>query len=73
MLAIHLVLESCLADIREQDVQHKIDNKNVVSELQVGSRNKELHEAVALHQLYHHFGVCLQAEWIPREFNDKAD
>ena len=46
----------------------------MVSILQVGSRNSELHdEAVALYQLCHQFVVRLQAEWIPREFNDEAD
>ena len=52
------MLESFLADFREKDVKYRTINKNVVSELQVGSPNKELHnEAVALHQLYQQFGV----------------
>ena len=72
--ATHLVLKSFLADIRGKDVRHRTDNRNVVSILQVGSRNKELHnEAVALYQLCHQFGVRLQTEWIPRELNDEAD
>ncbi len=72
--ATHLVLESFLPNIQGKDVRHRTDNQNVVSILQVGSRNSELHEeAVALYQLCHQFGVRLQAEWIPREFNDEAD
>lgn len=72
--ATHLVLESFLPNIQGKEVRHRTDNQNVVSILQVGSRNSELHEeAVALYQLCYQFGVRLQAEWIPRELNDEAD
>ncbi len=52
--ATHLVLQSFLPNIQGKDVRHRTDNQNVVSILQVGSRNSELHEeAVALYQLCH--------------------
>lgn len=72
--ATRLVLDSLLDDIRGKVVRHRTDNQNVETILSVGSRNKDLHdEAVALYQLCHQFGVCLQIEWIPREFNEEAD
>jgi hypothetical protein len=65
--ATHLLLASFLPEIQGKDVRHRTDNKNVESILQIGSRNRELHdEAVALYKLCHQFGVRLQAEWIAR-------
>jgi hypothetical protein len=72
--ATHLLLASYFPEIQGKDVRHWTDNKNVESILQIGSRNRELHdEPEALYHLCHQFGVRLQAEWIPREFNSDAD
>ena len=72
--ATRFVLESLVNDIQGKVVRHRTDNKNVETILHVGSRNRDLHdEAVTLYQLCHRFGVSLQVEWIPREFNDEAD
>ena len=72
--AVNRTLGSVIGYLNDKVVRVYTDNKNVPHILRVGSRKRILHEKVmSVHKLCLQNSVKMNAVWILRESNDKAD
>ena len=72
--AVRLVLESLVSKLQNERVHWFTDNQNVARILAVGSKKPSLQtEVLAIFATAMSNQVRIEAEWIPRDLNQKAD
>ena len=72
--AARFVIESFVEVLGPCRLLHRTDNQAAAATIDHGSRHPHLHrEAVLIFQLCQSRGIQLQAQWIPREENVRAD
>jgi len=72
--AVNRMLKTSTDIIKGKCVKVFSDNKNVSHILNVGSRKKKLQQiAMSVHNTCKEHSVSMLTQWIPREYNTKAD
>lgn len=72
--AIELSLQSFCQCFRGRAVKWLTDNQNCVTILECGSMKMDLHEiSISIFETCLRNGITIEAQWVPREENTKAD
>ena len=74
LTGVYTVLQASTHVLRGHIVKWHTDNKAVVSIVDKGSMNKELHDiALNIFKLCRNVNIMIFMEWLPRSLNEKAD